>query len=319
MARLDEPIKTPVLFLVFNRQDTVRRVWEVIRQVQPSHLFIAADGPRKDRDDDVEKCQNVRQIVNQIDWDCEVKRLFRDENLGCGIAVASAIDWFFENVEYGIILEDDCLPHPSFFRFCQELLERYRYDERIKTISGDNFQSGHNLTPYSYYFSRYNHSWGWATWRRAWKCFDLQMSLWPEIREQGLLSGILKRQGVIYWTKIFDKVYQGTDDIWDYQWTFSCWSQNGLSILPNVNLVTNIGFCSNEATHTRGKGKGLSIPSDEMVFPLRHPPFIMRNGTADDFTDRNVFRISFFRESARYVRSLYRHAIRRWQEKDHAR
>lgn len=298
-------LKTPVLFLIFNRPETTSQVWGVIKQVQPVELFIASDGPRKDMEGDVEKCQRVRQIVNQIDWDCNVKTLFREENLGCKIAVSSAIDWFFKEVEEGIILEDDCLPHPSFFQFCHELLGRYRYDERIMVISGNNFQLGHNLTPYSYYFSRYNHSWGWATWRRAWKFFDPEMSLWPEIRGQGLLSSIFKKQGVIYWTKIFDKVYRGTHDIWDYQWTFACWSQNGLSILPDVNLVTNIGFGSNEATHTKGKGKSLSIPSKEIVFPLRHPPFVMRNRMADDFADRVVFKVSFPRNLIRQAKRLY--------------
>lgn len=303
------PLKTPVLFLIFNRPDTTRQVWEVIKEVQPAELFIAADGPRKDKEGEVEKCQKVRQIVNQIDWDCNVKTLFREENLGCRIAVSSAIDWFFENVDEGIILEDDCLPHPSFFQFCHELLGRYRYDERIMVISGNNFQFGQKLAPYSYYFSRYNHNWGWATWRRAWKFFDAQMSLWPEIHAGKWLSSMFKRQGVQYWTRIFDDVYQGNigiTDIWDYRWTFACWVQNGLSILPNVNLVTNIGF-GDDATHTKGKRKRkyLLIPAEEMIFPLLHPPFIIRNSMADDFTDKMIFKISFPRHLIRQAKRLY--------------
>ena len=156
-------LETPVLFLVFNRPDTTAQVFEAIRQAKPPRLYVASDGAREDKEGELEKVKQVREIVSQVDWNCEVKTLFRDKNLGCKIAVSSAIDWFFEQEEMGIILEDDCLPHPTFFRFCQELLERYRDDERIGMISGNNFQFGRKCTDYSYYFSMYSHIWGWAS------------------------------------------------------------------------------------------------------------------------------------------------------------
>jgi hypothetical protein len=224
-----------------------------------------------------------------------VKTLFRKKNLGCGKAVSQAINWFFENEEMGIILEDDCLPHPSFFRFCQDLLDYYRNDQRIMAISGDNFQFGRKRTEYSYYFSRYNHIWGWATWRRAWQYYDFKMRLWQEIRDGNWLESILgKTQAVKYWTKIFQTYYDGKIDTWDYPWTFACWIQNGLTILPNVNLVSNIGF-GEDATHTSSsKSRAANLGVQEMNFPLKHPPFLMRHVEADDFTQRNDYNLSLF-------------------------
>ena len=283
-----EPLKSPVLFLVFNRPDTTRRVFEAIRQAQPSQLFIAADGPREGKSGEAEKCADVRRIVHEgIDWDCEVKTLFRDENLGCKAAVSRAIDWFFEHVEEGIILEDDCLPHPTFFRFCEELLNKYRDDERIGQISGDNFQFGKKRTEYSYYFSRYTHIWGWATWRRAWKNYDVDMKSWPEIRDNGWLQDWLGNKKLVhYWMRIFEMTYQGEINTWDYQWTFTCWIRNCLTILPNVNLVSNIGFSAG-ATHTSHKNdKSANIPVEAMEFPLRHPPFMSRDSSGDKRTEK---------------------------------
>ncbi len=162
----------PVLFLIFNRPDTTQPVFNEIREAKPTKLFVAADGPRDNKKGEKEECEKTRKIIEQVDWDCELYKLYRDKNLGCKIAVSSAIDWFFENVEEGIILEDDCLPHPSFFRFCQELLEKYKGDERVFVISGDNFLFGRKRTNYSYYFSRYNHCWGWAGWIRTLSDYD---------------------------------------------------------------------------------------------------------------------------------------------------
>jgi hypothetical protein len=279
-----KPLKSPVLFLVFNRPDTTKRVFEAIRQARPLQLFVAADGPRENKPGEVERCKEVRKIVHDgIDWNCKVKTLFRDKNLGCKVAVSSAINWFFEHVEEGIILEDDCLPHPTFFRFCEELLNKYQDDERIGQVSGDNFQFGKRCTEYSYYFSRYNHVWGWATWRRVWKNYDVDMKFWPEIRDSGWLQGWLENKKLAkYWTRIFENMYRGKIDTWDYQFTFGCWIQNYLTILPNVNLVSNIGCYS--GTHaTRGKGKSANIPTEAMKFPLVHMPFVIR----DSYGDKN--------------------------------
>ena len=230
--------------------------------------------------------------MNQVDWDCEVKTLFRDKNLGCKIAISSAIDWFFEHEEMGIILEDDCLPHPTFFRFCEELLEKYRDDERIAIISGNNFQFGRKRTNYSYYFSRYPHIWGWASWRRAWKNYDVDMKIWSEIRNGNWLQDLFKdKKSVQYWANIFEKTYQGKINSWDYMWTFSCWIQNALTVIPNVNLISNIGF-GLDASHTKATTKLSNISTSPIEFPLKHPNFIIRDTLADDFTQRNIFELS---------------------------
>jgi len=285
------PLKTAVLFLIFNRPDTTKQVFEAIRKAKPPRLYVAADGPRADKPSEAEKVEQVRRIATQVDWDCKVKTLFRDENLGSRVAVSSAIDWFFENEGEGIILEDDCLPHPTFFRFCEELLEKYRDDERVAMISGDNFQFGRKRTEYSYYFSCYTHTWGWATWRKAWQYYDKDMENWPFVRDNGYLYDILQdKRAVKYWARIFEKVYQGQiDTAWDYQWTFSCWVQNGLTVLPNVNLVSNIGF-GGDATHTKDKDNANSkIPVFTLSFPLKHPNWMIRDKIADDYTQKINF------------------------------
>ena len=278
------PLNTAVLFLVFNRPDTTRQVFEAIRKAKPPRLYVAADGPRADRPGEEGKCEQVRQIATNVDWDCEVKTLFREKNLGCGKAVSSAITWFFENEEEGIIIEDDCLPSQSFFWFYQELLERYRDDERVMVISGDNFDFGRKRTEYSYYFSRYIHTWGWASWRRTWKLYDVNMSLWPEVRDHGWLADILERKKTVrYWRGIFERVYQGKIDTWDYQLWFACWIQNGLCIIPNQNLISNIGF-GISATHTCDIDHKLAhIPVKAIQIPLQHPPYVIPNTMADNF------------------------------------
>ncbi len=286
---LKDKLDVPVLLLIFNRPDTTFKVFEQIRKYKPSRFFIAADGPREGVAKDKEKCDQAREIVRQVDWDCEVKTIFRDKNLGCRIALSSAINWFFENVEEGIILEDDCVPDLTFFQFCKELLEYYRNDQRIMTISGSNLQLGRKFTEYSYYFSRYPITWGWASWRRAWNFYDVGMKLWLEIREKGLLFDILEnKREVSYWGNIFEKVYQGKIDTWDYQWLFACWLQRGLTILPDVNLVSNIGFGSS-GTHTKGKNILANLERKQITFLLMHPPYMFRDKIADKLVDKYLY------------------------------
>ncbi|MDP5337684.1 MAG: glycosyltransferase family 2 protein [Nodularia sp. (in: cyanobacteria)] len=283
-------MKTPVAFLIFNRPDTTQKVFEAIRQAKPPKLLVVADGPRVDRPSDAEKCSAARAIIDGVDWECEVLTDYSDVNLGCKKRVSSGLDWVFSQVEEAIILEDDCLPHPSFFPFCEELLERYREDNRIAVISGQNVQFGRKRTDYSYYFSRYNHCWGWASWRRSWQNFDCNMELWPLVRDNGCLKDILKDESAVkYWTKILQNTYDEKINTWDFGWTFSCWIQNQLSVLPNVNLISNIGF-GNEATHTKQAVSILSeIPTEKVLFPLQHPPFVIQNTKADQFTQKIVY------------------------------
>lgn len=288
----DFKLTTPVVFIIFKRPDTTRRVFEAIRQVKPPKLLVVADGHRADRPGEAEKCAAVRAIIDQVDWDCEVLTNYSDVNMGCKRRVSSGLDWVFEKVEEAIILEDDCLPHPTFFRFCQDLLEKYRDDERVMTISGDNLLFGRKRTNYSYHFSRYHHCWGWATWRRAWIHYDREIRLWPEIKNGDWLKDIFGRSAVVrYRAKLLQRVYESKIDTWDYQWAFSCWIQNGLSIIPSVNLVSNLGF-GPEGTHTKNMSRVFNMDVEAMDFPLKYPPFVIRDAKSDDFIERNIFGIS---------------------------
>lgn len=287
----DFRLKTPVAFLIFNRPDTTEKVFQTIRQAKPPKLLVVADGPRPNRPNDIDKCKAARAIVEQVNWDCEVLTNYSATNLGCKNRVSSGLDWVFKTVEEAIILEDDCVPHPSFFRYCEELLDYYRHDERIMMISGDNFQLGKKRTEYSYYFSRYPHCWGWASWRRAWQYYDSEMKLWQESRRCKFLEAVFEdSREVKYRDRIFQNTYEGKINSWDYQWSFACAIQNGLTILPNHNLVSNIGF-GVEATHTNNSKNPLKILSvKEMYFPLKHPPFIIRNIDADKFTWKSIYK-----------------------------
>jgi hypothetical protein len=264
-------LNTPVLFLIYRRSDTAKKVFEEIKKARPKKLFIAADGPKEGEE---EKCQRARDIVmNNIDWECKVKTLFRDKNLGCKYAVSGAIDWFFHNVEEGIILEDDTLPNQSFFRFCEELLERYRDDERIMHISGYNHFGELKNYKYSYVFSKYTPIWGWATWRRAWQFYDVNISTYPQFKEEGQIYNIFRTERERkHRIKILDKLYNNKIDTWDYQWNYCVRINNGLSIIPVKNLVSNLGL-SGESTHTKEDKRLSKNIKREIDFPLRNSLF----------------------------------------------
>lgn len=296
-------MKTPVALLIFTRPETTARVFDEISKARPPKLLVIADGPRADRPGEAEKCAATRAVVEKVDWDCEVLRNYSEVNLGCGLRPASGISWVFQNVEEAIILEDDCLPHPTFFRFCDELLGRYRDDERVMMISGNNFQNGKTRTSESYYFSCYPHSWGWATWRRSWQLYDFEIKIWPQLRETSwLLDTLGDEESAAYWRTTFDSL-SGRSDVWDYQWTFACWAQSGLAILPNVNLVSNIGW-GEHATHTKtADNPAGNLPTEAMTFPLSHPTYLVRNREADQFT--------FEKHFAGWTPNLYRRLRRR--------
>ncbi len=282
-------LNTPVAFLIFNRPDTTAMVFEAIRQARPPQLLVVADGPRANRPEEEPLCQATRAVIEGVDWPCEVLTNYSDVNLGCKTRVSSGLDWVFSNVDEAIILEDDCLPHPTFFRFCEELLERYRDDDRVMMIAGTNKLFGRRSISTSYYFSRYVHVWGWASWKRAWKYYDVGMKAWPEIRDGGSLNGIFREKRVArYWHRMFERVYHGGVDTWDYQWTFACLIQNGVTILPNVNLISNIGFGS-MATHTQGRSVYAGMKTESMLFPLKHPVSLIRDEQADAITDRTEY------------------------------
>lgn len=279
------PLSTPVAFLIFNRPDLTQIVFDSIAKVKPKKLFVVADGPRFP--EEAQKCRQARAVLGRIDWECEVFKNFSDKNLGCGRRISSGIDWVFSAVDEVIILEDDCLPVASFFSFCEELLERYRNDERIMTISGNNFQSGHNRSDYSYHFSKYNGCWGWATWRRAWRHYDYEMKTWPEFKRCGMLQMVCKDPYEHkFWNMLFDSMHENPAkiDTWDHQWKYACWSQNGLAIEPSVNLVSNIGLDRPDATHTTGKNPMLEqISKTQEMGEIKHPPFVVRHRVADTY------------------------------------
>jgi len=268
------PLNTPVLFLLFNRPDTTKEVLRSIRQAKPPCLYVAADGPRESKPGEAEVVASVREyVLGNIDWTCDVKTLFREKNLGCKYAVSSAIDWFFDNEEMGIILEDDCLPSQSYFWYCQELLIKFKEDNRVQHIGGTN-PFGLKISSNSYYFSKFNRIWGWATWRRAWKNNNVEIPMWPLIKKRGYHLQILGEQVGSYYERLWDEVYRGKIDTWDYQWML-CRMLHGHAIIPNVNLVSNIGFGEN-ATHTKTTNSVVSnLPLQEICFPLQHSEFLI--------------------------------------------
>ncbi len=302
-----------VLFLVFNRPDTTRIVFESIRKARPSRLYVAADGARTDRNGESENCAEVRKIATEVDWPCEIHTLFRNENMGCKKAVVEAITWFFKHESEGIILEDDCLPDPSFFTYCTELLERYRDEPRIMAIGG-NYLSFNEPKPeldkFSYLYTRHIEIWGWATWRRAWDLYDPEVSAWGDLSADWLLEiGDNNKDFKEYWTKIFSSVYNNKVDTWDFQWVFTVWYNKGLSILPTRNLVTNIGFNS-DATHTKLNDGFLdSLPLQKMEFPLIHPLRMEKNKGMDKWLDKKVYGVGssfiekLFKKVSRAIKS----------------
>lgn len=267
---------TPVVFIIFKRPDTTLRVFEEIRRARPTKLLIIADGPRADHPEEKDKCAAARAIVENIDWDCEVLRNYSDTNMGCRRRVSSGLDWAFDMVEEAIILEDDCLPHPAFFQFCDELLEKYRHDERVAMIRGDNWPETRQRD-YSYYFSVYPSVWGWASWRRVWKNYDVTMKRWPDVKKEPWFGDWLGTGATTrLWTNIFDGAYTGKIETWAYPFIFTAWCGSQLSISPCVNLVSNIGDGA-DSTHDMGENNPrLNRPLMEMPFPLKHPEYIVR-------------------------------------------
>jgi hypothetical protein len=326
---------TPVALIIFNRPELTARVFAQIAKAKPPKLFVIADGPRPNHPEDAGKCAAAAAVLAQIDWDCEVLENYSDVNLGLARRTITGITWVFEQVEEAIILEDDCVPHPTFFRFCEELLDKYREDERVMEIAGINFEFGQKSTTSSYFFCYHNVNWGWATWRRAWRHFDFTLRLWPMLRNTSWISDIIRdTRAAEYWTQMFDGAYAftglrptdhdlpyelrdgrklaelfdslrqfgliratqaggsawpGEFSTWDYQWSFACWVQNGLTVMPTSNLVSNAGF-GPDGTHTRcspEQDKRACLPTEPMVFPLRHPPFVVPDREAD----RHLFEV----------------------------
>lgn len=276
-------LKSPVLFMIFNRPDVTLDVFKKIREAKPSHLYVAADGPRAEKNEE-DLCQQTRSVINQVDWDCQVKTLFRENNLGCKYAVSSAIDWFFSNEEEGIILEDDCLPSSEFFIFCDVMLDKYRFDHRIRHIGGSNFQNGIRRGQESYYFSKLTHVWGWASWKRSWMDYDVELAKYHSLDSNYYFKNVFDDSYLVdIWEGIFNRLVKGEIDTWDYQWSIINFFNNGLSIIPNVNLISNIGFGEN-ATHTTETDSIFSRIKLEQLGTIIHPKIVVADNDADHLT-----------------------------------
>jgi hypothetical protein len=299
-------LTVPVLFLVFNRPDQTFKVFEAIRRARPPRLYVAADGARPHRPDEAQKCEEVRKIVGQVDWPCQVKTLLRAENLGCKRAVSSAISWFFDNEAEGIVLEDDCLPAQSFFWFCQELLSRYRADQRVWQICGTTMlgEALRDEPIGSYLFSRYGPIWGWASWRRAWSHYDANMADWLLMRGKPFLSSAYENNSERrFRLDLGNKLYRRQLDTWDYQWVFTKHYQSGLSIIPYNNMIVNIGF-GPDATHTIGRHLFAPSSKVEIRFPLRHPRYVIANTPHDLAYREKVLLGSRLARTKRVIKSI---------------
>lgn len=280
-------MKSAILLIVFNRPHTTRLVFDEIRKAKPSRLYIAADGPRSHKPDDYKKCEKVREILQEINWNCEVKTLFQKENLGCKIAVSTAINWFFKQEDEGIILEDDCLPSQSFFYFCDEQLSRFRTDNRIFLISGYNKQNSWKTDEANYFFSNYGGIWGWASWRRAWQHNDIEMLALDEYSRLKKFEHLLgDKQGKIRRQQM-DAAKTGHGmSAWDYQWGFSRHVNSGMACVPSHSLIENIGF-GEDATHTSINTSSIPVKRHEMKFPLKENIFIVPDRDYDELFFQN--------------------------------
>lgn len=305
----------PILLLTFKRPDTTQKVLDSIRIYKPKRFYIASDGYRPNLLGEKEKVEATRKlIIDQIDWPCDIKTLFRSENLGCRLGVSSAIDWFFEHESEGIILEDDCVPNVSFYGYVDKLLTWYQNDQRVMSISGHNFDFDSYFNPNltnDFVFSRYHHCWGWATWKRAWQYYDREMANWPMLRDANWLLTIGDGNFFFkdYWTYIFERAYQNKIDSWAYRWLFSCWSQYGLSILPHTSLIQNVGF-GEDATHTKRNQDRIS--RDDFNYEAKYmnsisfqgQSYMARNFELDNTIDHRWFNIGLISSIKRRLRSI---------------
>jgi len=302
-----------VLFITFNKLEETKQVFEAIRAVQPPRIYLASDGARAKKDGETEIVESVRNyLLTAIDWECEVKMRFSETNQGCGRGVSNAITWFFENEEMGIILEDDCLPCPDFFCFCDELLVKYKDDERVSVISGTNeFAKSREEKSNEYIFTRFTYIWGWASYRRVWKDYDFTLSFFPKLKEKmspdEFLFPLKKHQIKKRWKK-FKKIHKRKGShTWDYQLLCLNLMNQQFCIVPKANLVSNIGFSEN-ATHTKDVNSPNSrIPYGELLFPLQEPtPFEENLSFAADYHDVIMPKRSIFQRVTKELRRFYR-------------
>lgn len=273
-------LETPVAIFIFNRPHCTDQLIRALAIVKPSNLFVIADGPRNEND--IELCKQTRSLIDQIDWPCSIFKRFAATNIGCRDSIPNGLSWVFEQVDTCIILEDDCIPQPSFFTFCEELLLIYKDVPCIMSICGHRSDGPNEFGTVSYFFSKYPSVWGWATWKERWAKFDLNMEKWDELKNSNWMNEILlSPKAVSYWTRMFDQMKNGMDT-WDYALTYSCWLHQGLSIRSRINMISNVGF-GKDATHTQQSDMTeIYAKSNNTIFPLTHPTNICVDESADD-------------------------------------
>lgn len=275
------------MVFIYKRTTNFKAITDAMRRLSPSKIYIVADGA-KTGDEFV--CNEARlKLESMINWDCDLQKNYSKVNLGLKLRFSSGIDWVFEHEDRAIFIEDDCIPDPSFFRFCDELLEKYKDDTRIGTISGNNFLFNKAKVKESYYFSRYPLIWGWATWKRVWVGYDPQLNDWKCRGENSWLYDLFSSKiPILYWKIIFDLVKKGEINTWDYQLTYLSLKKNYLNIIPSTNLVTNVGV-DKLSTHTKIKSRRIGLKSVPMTFPLRHPDLVKLDKAADKVVFSNVY------------------------------
>lgn len=285
----DISFNTPIVLFTFNRPLETQAVFEQIALLKPTKLFLVADGPRSDHPSDIVLCNQVRNIISELTWQCHASKFFFDTNQGCRQALIQGLNWVFENEPRAIILEDDCVPEPSFFSFCQELLDYYQNNHRIMSIGGYRYLPDQIQNTESYSFSKYTQSWGWATWKRAWHLMDSELKTWDDVSQSTWLeSHLAKPQHITYWKHIFNQMRKGLNT-WDYAWAYSCWRHNGLTIQPKVNLISPIGFGSNATHNTDMKHPAAFRKSFAMPFPLNHPSEISTQEAIEYWIEERYF------------------------------
>lgn len=280
---------TPILLIIFNRPDTTIQVFEAIRLIKPKSLYIFADGPRIGRKFDKELCQQAREIIRKVDWDCKVYLNFNETNLGCGPGPTSAIDWFFHNEEQGIILEDDCVPSMDFFLFAEKMLVKYKDNTKVMHISGSNLSDVGNDGNSDYFYSKYPIPWGWATWKRAWNEFDFRLENWSSDEEHNLFLKDINLAETLFWKRLWQSIKKGRcKDVWDAQWIYACMRNKALAVTPTVNLIKNIGFGAS-ATHHKKEQPYLNKEYKNLALTITPPPKITPNKLYDAYILKLLF------------------------------
>lgn len=318
MIEIDKHKKTSVLFIIFNRYQTSTQVFDTIREYRPEKLYIAADGPREGNVNDIKQCEEAREIISMVDWKCEVFTLCQEKNLGPMVSQMTAINWFFQNESEGIILEDDTVPDATFYLFCNKILDKYRNDSRVSMITGCNYQKDLKRGGSSYYFSKFTNTIGWATWKRSWSKVDVNLKHFPELMSAGVMDDFSTDERVNSTFKdVFMKIYNNpTLRGWDYRFMFSALQSSSLTIVPNVNLVTNIGFGSDATNCHNENSPQAMLKTSKIEFPLKHPPVIARNFFADEFEIKELYHKRTFLEKLTYYSvnwsELYKKLIEKW-------